>query len=69
MKTSVESWWSDTVRRREKCWQRNLPYCHFVHYNSGMDWPGIEPVPSGQSGDGTDMFSRDVGEALPVHVE
>ena len=69
MKTSVENWWNETDRGRQKCWERNLPQCNFVHQNYGMDWPGIEPVPSGQSGDGTARLSRNVGEALPLHVE
>jgi hypothetical protein len=69
MKTSVENWWNDTDRERQKYWERNLTQCHFVQNKPDIDWPGIEPAPSGQSGDGTDRLFRKLNEGLPLHVE
>ena len=67
MKKSMENWWNATDWAKQK--RETCPRCYFVHYKSHMDWPWIEPGPSGQSGDVTDRLYRNVGEALPLHVE
>jgi hypothetical protein len=41
---SVENWWNDTDREKQKYWEINLlQYC-FVHHKSHTDWPGIGPT-------------------------
>ena len=36
-------------RRKTKCVEKSLCQCHFVHYKSHMDWPGIKPKALGVS--------------------
>ena len=43
MNTIVERWWNDSDRGREKYWERNPSQCHFFHYKSHIDWPGLRP--------------------------
>jgi hypothetical protein len=35
--------WNDIDRGDTKNSEKILPQCHFVHYNSHMDWTGREP--------------------------
>jgi hypothetical protein len=37
MKMSVERWWNDTDRRKEKYAEKNAIQCHFVHHISHKD--------------------------------
>ena len=39
---SREKKWNDIDRGKAKYSERNLYQCHFVHYKSHNDWPGIE---------------------------
>jgi hypothetical protein len=41
MKMSMEHWWTDTDRGKQKQSKENLSQCHFVHHKSDMDRPGI----------------------------
>jgi hypothetical protein len=37
--------WNDIDRGKLKKSEENLSQCHFVHYKSHMDWPGLVPGP------------------------
>jgi hypothetical protein len=41
----MEHRWNEINRGKPKYSEKNLSQCHFVHYKSHMDWPGIEPGP------------------------
>jgi len=45
MKISIEHWWDDTDRGKQKYWQKNLFQCLLVHHKSHVDCPGIECGP------------------------
>jgi hypothetical protein len=45
MKMTMEHWWNDADRGKPKYSEKNLSHCHFVHYRSLMDGPGIEHGP------------------------
>jgi hypothetical protein len=42
----MEHRWNEIDRGKPKYSGKNLSHCHFVHYKSHIDWPGIEPEPS-----------------------
>jgi hypothetical protein len=41
----MEHRWNKIDRENPKYSGKNLSQFHFVHHNSHMDWPGIEPGP------------------------
>jgi len=42
---SMERWYCDTDRGKQKYSEENLSKCHFVHKIPLMDWTGIERGP------------------------
>ena len=42
VKMSIEHWWSDTDRGKQKYWEKNLCRCLFIHHKSDVDWPAME---------------------------
>jgi len=38
-------WWNYTSKGNAKYWEGNSSQCHFVHFKSHMDWPGVECWP------------------------
>jgi hypothetical protein len=41
----IEHGWNDTDKGRPQYLELNLPWCHFVHLQSYMDWLEFEPGP------------------------
>jgi hypothetical protein len=37
----MEHWWNEIDRGKPKYSGKNLSQCHFVHYKSHMDYPGL----------------------------
>jgi hypothetical protein len=40
---NTDYWWNDTYRRETKHSEKNLSLNYFVHQESHVVWPGIEP--------------------------
>jgi hypothetical protein len=43
MEMSMDHWWKDTDRRKQKYLDINLPQWPFDHHKSHIDWPEVEP--------------------------
>jgi hypothetical protein len=41
-KTSMEHWWNDTDKGKQKYWEKNLPQCHFAHHKFHTDKSWME---------------------------
>jgi hypothetical protein len=44
-KTSLDPWWNDNDRGKQKKSRKNLSQCHFVHHKLHKDWPGSKLSP------------------------
>jgi len=43
MTMNMEHWWNDNDGEKQRCSERNLLQCHFVHHN--LTSSGLEPNP------------------------
>jgi len=47
-KMDIEHWCKNSDRRKPMYWRKSLPYWHFIHHKSHLDWSGTEVLPGWQ---------------------